>query len=352
MVDRFSARMSRFKGAVLAVAMVAVVSALSGCGSSGSDEAIANSLQPEGNWTAVRWVKSRSDTGTVGAGQALDRRYVLTPTCATGKCDIKVTPGGLNGTVYPEGETAPDTKKSSEFVYRWDASKSKYTYADGPTMNSCTTKEGGVVDDAYEATSSGEMAFVAATKAKAASMTGTVTSVVKGVGDGIAAGCTDYTVVYNFAAAPTDAVASNDRVDYSGKYVVTEVVESTTPAGARSPGFAGVLVASSEVARTTDGFTIGGVATKPAPLTLNASGWEGSISDSAICTLNEGGTVADAYTLNEKWSQLRVPAFTASGKPVLTGRWQSDYVPTAAGNASQCAGSQNRGYVILVPLGD
>jgi hypothetical protein len=311
-------------------------------GSNGAppSSAASGATRPEGSWTLVRWIVRRSDTAT-GRGQAVERRLALTPSCANGPCDIAVKPGGAGGTFLPEGYTASATARvPTPYTLSWKQATGTYEYVDPAVKVSCTTAEGQVVPDGYELTTITSVKF---TPGPPATLRGTYTEKVTG----LAAKCTDYEAVWAVAAAPT-STALDQGVDIAGTYVVTEIVEAVVPAGSRPPGFAGILVPSSKIAKAGAGFAISGTAPKPADLTAAATGWGGEASAPATCEAG-GRTVADGYTQTERWSGLRPVLSTEDGRPIIVGRWQSEWSPTPTGTSAGCPAASNKGYVLLVP---
>jgi hypothetical protein len=334
-----------------AVALMAVGLTLAACGddagpSGSATSAPANTARPEGSWTMVRWLDRRSDT-SADRGRAVERRLALTPSCPTGPCDVAVKPGGVGGTYLPEGYTASaNARPPTPYTLSWQEASGTYEFAEGPVKVSCTTADGRSVPDGYEVTSTLSLTF---TPGPPAALRGTYTEKVKGIGAGIAAKCTDHEAFWTVAAAPT-VTALDQEVDLAGTYVVTEVVEAVVPAGSRPPGFAGILVPSAKVAKAESGFTITGTGATSAMLSAGATGWGGEASSSAACEPG-GRTVADGFSQTERWSALLPVVSTEAGRPVLVGRWESQWTPTAAGASAGCTASSNKGYVLLVPTG-
>jgi hypothetical protein len=329
-----------------------VLIALGACGEdapeAGPDpSAQPNVARPEGPWTAVRWLTSRSDA-TSGFGQATERRYRFEPACAAGPCDIVVIPNGADGSFLPDGYVGsePTPGPAENFTLTWQAATSTYEYVQPPTRRSCTTVDSRVVPDAYESATKITLRFSPPAAGRPAALHGTYAESAKGVGAGIAAKCTDYESVWTIAGAP-DRTAPDPATDLAGTYVVTEVVEEVRPAGERAPGFAGILLPSSTVARAGSGYTIGGTAAAPVTLSLTPTGWGGKASAPAACGEGEEA-IPDGYTQTEEWIDLRPVAVTAAGDPVMVGRWDSRWEPTA-GNESRCPASSNKGYVLLIP---
>jgi hypothetical protein len=295
----------------------------------------------------VRWLTSRSDS-TIGRGQAAERRLAFAPSCDTGRCDIAVKPDGMNGTYLPEWYTAvADAKPPTPYTLTWTEATGTYEFVDQRSLVSCTTVDGTVVPNGYEITSTTSVRFVAGAAGRPPALRGTYTEKSTGVGAGIAAKCTDYETSWTIAAAPT-SVAPNDQVDLAGTYVTTEVVESVLPAGTRAPGYAGILLPSAKVEKAGSGYAISGTAPKPVDLSFSASGWAGAATSSTTCG-TETRSVPDGYDQTERWSRLRPVGSTEDDRPIIVGHWESDWAPTPAGAAADCAAAGNRGYVILIP---
>jgi hypothetical protein len=300
----------------------------------------SNATRPEGSWTLIRWLVRRSDTAT-GRGQAVERRLALTPSCAAGPCDIAVGPDGVGGTYLPEGYTASASARPPQpYTLSWKSATGTYEFVDPPAKVSCTTAEGQVVPDGYELTTTTSVTFA---PGPPATLRGTYTEKVTG----IAAKCTDYQATWTIAAAPT-STAVDDRVDLSGTYVVTEIVEAVVPAGSRPPGFAGILVPSATIAKTASGYAVSGTAAKPTDLVAAATGWGGEASAPGACEPG-GRTVAGGYDQTERWSRLRPVVSAEDGRPVVVGLWQTQWTPTSAGTAAGCPATSNKGYVLFVP---
>jgi hypothetical protein len=332
--------------------VVGLLAALTACGGEAPDPTPGppeepNTTRPEGAWTSVRWLSRRSDT-TVGLGQATERRYLIEPTCDSGPCDLVVSPNGAEGSYLPDGYPQPDpTPAPAEgFTLAWQPATSTYEYAQPPQRRSCTTVDSRVVPDAYEVATKFTLTFTPAAGGTPAALRGTYTESAKGVGAGIAAKCTDYEAEWTFASAPTRD-APDDQADLSGTYVVTEVVAQVEPPGRRAPGFAGILLPASTVAKVETGFTITGTAAAPATLTLGPTGWSGEVTGAASCG-SGAGAVAGGFTQVERWTDLQPVATTAAGDPVLTGQWEGTWTPTA-GNEARCTAERNQGYVLLIP---
>ncbi|GIG59887.1 hypothetical protein Lfu02_42590 [Longispora fulva] len=332
-------------------AVVAVLAglALSAAGCEADKPAPAvNTVQPSGSWTLVRWLKSRSDT-EAGRGQAVERRLALTPSCAAGKCAVAVHPDGVGGGYLPEGYTAPDADAADKAPYTlsWKGSTATYEYAAAAEVVSCTAAGGTVVPAAYEVTSSTTLTFTPAKDGRPAALRGTYTDRARGVGAGVAAGCTDFDTVWTVAAAPS-LTKPDTGVDIAGKYLVTEVVQLVEPGGQRPPGYAGILIDTATVARSGTGYTLSGTGPPPATLAATATGWGGETSTPAVCNLG-AGDIAGGFARVEHWDQVRPVATTGQGTPVLTGRWSLRFAPTPVGAAAGCGGSSNTGYVLFVP---
>jgi hypothetical protein len=303
----------------------------------------SNTTRPEGSWTLVRWLVRRSDTAT-GRGQAVERRLALTPSCATGPCDIAVKPDGVDGTYLPDGYTASATSRPPRpYTLSWKEATGTYEFVDPPAKVSCTTADGQVVPDGYELTTTTSVTFAPGPSGRPATLRGTYTEKVTGV----AAKCTDYEATWTVAAAPT-STALDDGVDLAGTYVVTEIVEAVVPAGSRPPGFAGILVPSATIAKTAAGYTVSGTAPKPTELAPAATGWGGEASAPGACEAG-GTTVPDGYTQTERWSRLRPAVSTEDGRPIIVGLWQTQWAPTPAGTSAGCPATSNKGYVLFVP---
>jgi len=296
----------------------------------------------------VRWLKSRSDSATAGRGQAVERRLSLKPACDGGGCDVAVTPDGPDGTYLPEGYASLGGRKRIEpYTFTWKKATKTYENVAPSTLSSCTNAEGKVIPDAYEFTSTTSLRFTPQEDGRPAVLRGTYTEKSKGVGAGVQAKCTDYESVWNVAAAPTQTT-TDDKTDLAGTYLVTEIVETVVPTGSRVPGFAGILLPSSKVEKTATGYTVSGAGSKPAALASGSTGWSGKVSSPTSCTPGQSD-IPDAYTLAESWSKLRPVVSTENGKPVISGRWQADWTPTAAGTSAGCTALKNHGYVIFVP---
>ena len=296
----------------------------------------------------MRWLNSRSDS-TEGLGQALERRVSLLPSCDGGGCDVAVTADGVDGTGYPEGYTPPTPGKPHQpYTLSWNAASRTYGAVHPPSLVSCGTADGKSIPDGYEVTSTTSLTFTAARGDIPAALHGTHLEKAKGVGAGVAAGCTDFESVWNVAAAPLQ-LSTTDRVDLSGTYRVTEVVELFVPSGTREPGFAGILLPSSTIEKTASGYTVAGMG-PPVSLALAPSGWSGKAA-SSLTACDLGTTeLADAYTQTERWSDLRPAVSTKDDGPIIVGRWLADWTPTASGSASGCPPTSNKGYVIFIPL--
>ncbi|WP_412538154.1 hypothetical protein R8Z50_20075 [Longispora sp. K20-0274] len=329
------------------VALLAGLALSAGCEADKPAPA-ANTVQPSGPWTLVRWLKSRSDT-EAGRGEAVERRLALTPSCSGGKCSIAVRPDGVGGTYLPEGYTAPESAKplTKPFTLTWKGSTGTYEYVEPPEVVSCTAVGGTVVPDGYEVTSTTTLTFTPAKDGRPAALRGTYTDRARGVGAGVSAKCTDFDSAWTVAAAPTRA-GLDQAVNLAGKYLVTEVVEAVEPGGQRPPGYAGILIDTATMARTAAGYTISGTGPPPANLTPGTAGWGGDTSVPAVCNLG-AGDIAGGFARVEHWAQLRPVATTEAGTPILTGRWSLRFAPTPVGAAAGCGGSSNLGYVLLVP---
>jgi len=344
------------------MAGAAAVLALGACSSGSSDAAKSapttdattttvappGAQRPEGPWTLVSWITKRSDIDAPPK-QAVVVQTKVKPGCATGPCDLTVEPDGIDGSFRPAGYAALSAKDDTKDPYTltWDAKSKSYTYTSEPSVSSCTVAGGKVIPDGYEVSKTLTLTFVPPASGSGPALSGTKVVTARGVGPGIAAGCTDLVQTETVAGAPTPASSASDDTDLTGAYTVTEIIESAEPA-TDPPGSSVLISKSATVARQGKGYTITGT-DKPATLDKTRSGWAGSTPSMLSDCKFSDHVVANGYASTATWSDLHRVAIDHTGAPVLVGRWLWRATPSAEAAAEKCASGQDQGFVILVP---
>ena len=359
-----TARPRRDRGAaVLALGVVAALA--SACG---SDDEMAQSAgpasgptstasasgdpagRPEGDWTIVKWTVKRSDSASNPMAEIT--LGTLTPSCASGPCDLTLAPAGANGT-YAESEAPPPVKgtpPSKEAVpLRWDGTS--YVGKTGPKVVSCnpTGLVSDSVDDGYATRRTITLTFVPPSGDTAARMHGTIVDTNKGIKTAKAKGCTDYVVTWAVGASPTGSLDAETPL--KGKYDASMSSTGSTPKGLAPVGqelWLGPMTA----AGGTDALTLTGLAASKAPLTRGQDGLSGQAPAAPVdCRATDGSTIAKGADGRETFSDMHAVALTEEGDPLFAGVWSLSSKPNATGLSSKCSPAQYQGRVILVPHG-
>ena len=349
-------------GATLVPALLCALVAAACGGSSGSEDGAGpeaetplTTLQtdgerPEGAWTMVEWQTSRSDLPDLAPGTAQERRVMLEPACASGPCDVEVSPNGVAGTYLPAGVATPAAATPNESPFRlvWDQAAGTYTGTTQQDGVHCTNAALESVPDAYRLETVVTLTYTPAQSGRHASLVGTYDETATSTPAGEAGQCTPFRESGSTVGTPTGALDGDDPPDVAGAYTVTEIVDEIEPAGQRPAGFAGLLPPMT-LAAVGDGYTVTGVLGTATPLTRSASGWGGTSSQTPGPCEATAEPLPDGFASNETWTDLRPVALAADGTPVLSGGWRLFQNPTEAGAALGCTLTTNTGHIILVP---
>lgn len=307
-----------------------------------------SAARPEGPWTIVAWTVKRSD----GPSEQRPARTILAsfkPTCASGPCDLTVSPAGSNGT-YREPEAPPrpgDTPSTDPITLTWNGNS--YGGHTKERVVPCTPAQGPDVPQGYRMMTTWSLTFLPPADGGPARAHGTIVDAVTGTKASRAKGCTDFTETEAFGGVPTGSL--EQKTAPAGQYDASMSSTASTPKGLAPVGrvlWLGTMSASG----AADGPTITGLTKSTGALASGSDGW-GVATPTAPsdCRAADGSAAPKGADGSETFAALHPVALTEEGAAIFAGTWRLRANPNDVGRAAGCTLAVYDGRLLLVPSG-